>query len=56
MTTYYVVKQAPIFRHVIKYMFYKTERAEVSLDGLPGADGASSGWQIGSDPRACSGA
>jgi peptidoglycan/xylan/chitin deacetylase (PgdA/CDA1 family) len=40
VTTYYVVKQAPIFRHVVKYMFYKTERAEVSLDGLPGADGA----------------
>ena len=40
MTTYYVVKQAPIFRHVIEYMFCKTERAKVSLDGLPGADGA----------------
>ncbi len=40
VTTYYVVNQAPIFRHAIQYMFYKTKRTEVCLDGLPGTDGA----------------
>jgi peptidoglycan/xylan/chitin deacetylase (PgdA/CDA1 family) len=39
VTTYYVVKQTPIFRHAVRYMFYKTQAAEVNLDGLPGADG-----------------
>ncbi len=39
VTTYYVVKQTPIFRHVVKYMFFKTERTKVSLLGLPETDG-----------------
>jgi peptidoglycan/xylan/chitin deacetylase (PgdA/CDA1 family) len=42
VTTYYVLKQVPIFRHAILYMFWKTKRREVSLFGLPGADGAAS--------------
>lgn len=39
VTTYYVVKQCPIFRHAVQYMFWKTGRAEVALEGIPGADG-----------------
>lgn len=39
VTTYYVVHQAPIFRHAIQYMFYKTAKEEVCIDGLPGSDG-----------------
>lgn len=38
-TTYYVVKGTPIFRHAVKYMFWKTGRDEMSLDGLPGVEG-----------------
>jgi peptidoglycan/xylan/chitin deacetylase (PgdA/CDA1 family) len=38
VTTYYVVKQVPIFRHAVQYMFWKTDRAEVDLGGIPGVD------------------
>ena len=38
VTTYYVVKQAPIFRHAVQYMFWKTDRVEVALGGIPGAE------------------
>ncbi len=39
VTTYYVVKPTPIFRHAVQYMFWKTGRAEVDLEGIPGAGG-----------------
>jgi len=38
VTTYYVVKQVPIFRLAIQYMFWKTDRDEVALGGIPGID------------------
>lgn len=39
VTTYYVVKGTPIFRHAVRYMFWKSTRSEVSLEGIPGTDG-----------------
>ncbi len=36
VTTYYVVKQTPIFRLAVQYMFWKTGRSDLRLDGLPG--------------------
>jgi peptidoglycan/xylan/chitin deacetylase (PgdA/CDA1 family) len=38
VTTYYVVKQQPIFRHAVKYMFWKTQAAELDLEGLPNSE------------------
>ena len=34
VTTYYCVKENPIFRLVVQYMLWKTTRAELDLDGL----------------------
>ena len=34
VTSYYVEKQAPIFRLVIQYMFWKSEAGKVELEGL----------------------
>lgn len=39
VTTYYVMKQTPVFRHVVQYMFWKTDRNELVLEGLPGFGG-----------------
>jgi len=39
VTTYYVVRQNPIFRHAVQYLFWKTDRKELRLDGLPGLPG-----------------
>jgi peptidoglycan/xylan/chitin deacetylase (PgdA/CDA1 family) len=38
VTTYYVAHQNPIFRHAVRYMFWKTKAAEVSFADLPGLD------------------
>lgn len=38
VTTYYVVKGTPIFRHAVRYMFWKSTRTEVNLEGIPGTD------------------
>jgi len=34
VTTYYCIKQNPVFRLVVQYMFWKTSRQEVDLTGL----------------------
>jgi peptidoglycan/xylan/chitin deacetylase (PgdA/CDA1 family) len=39
VTTYYVVKQNPIFRHAVQYLFWKTGVRQLELEGLPGVDG-----------------
>jgi hypothetical protein len=39
VTTYYVTHQSPIFRHAIQYLFWKADRTELRLDGLPGLAG-----------------
>jgi predicted ATP-grasp superfamily ATP-dependent carboligase/peptidoglycan/xylan/chitin deacetylase (PgdA/CDA1 family) len=36
VTTYYCVKETPVFRLVVQYMFWKTPRKEVDLTTLPG--------------------
>jgi peptidoglycan/xylan/chitin deacetylase (PgdA/CDA1 family) len=36
VTSYYVVNQNPIFRHVVQYMFWKTDHHKLVLDGFPG--------------------
>ncbi|QDT73337.1 Polysaccharide deacetylase [Lacipirellula limnantheis] len=36
VTTYYVIKTTPVFRLAIQYMFLKSTRSELVLDGLPG--------------------
>ena len=38
VTTYYVQHQSPIFRHVVQYMFWKTNCSKLLLDELPGCD------------------
>jgi peptidoglycan/xylan/chitin deacetylase (PgdA/CDA1 family) len=37
VTTYYVVKQTPIFRHVVKYLIWQGRGQDLDLRGLPGA-------------------
>ncbi len=41
VTTYYVVKQRPVFRHAVKYMFWKSRKQSLDLQGLPGVGGKS---------------
>ena len=38
VTTYYAVKETPIFRVLARYLFWKTSRTELTLDGLPGLE------------------
>jgi peptidoglycan/xylan/chitin deacetylase (PgdA/CDA1 family) len=38
VTTYYVVHQNPIFRHAVRYMFWKAAKQDLCLDGLPGTN------------------
>lgn len=39
VTTYYVTKQTPVFRLLVQYLFWKTDRRELNVEGLPGMDG-----------------
>jgi peptidoglycan/xylan/chitin deacetylase (PgdA/CDA1 family) len=36
VTTYYVAKKTPIFSHAIRYLFFKTRQASLTLTGLAG--------------------
>jgi peptidoglycan/xylan/chitin deacetylase (PgdA/CDA1 family) len=37
LTTYYCLKEAPVFRLAIQYLFWKTDRVTLELTGLDGA-------------------
>ena len=37
VTTYHVIKQTPVFRLIVSYMFWKSELDTVDLRGIPGA-------------------
>lgn len=39
VTTYYVTKPQPVFRLVVRYMFWKTTRHHLETEGLPGTSG-----------------
>jgi len=38
LTTYYVIKQTPVFRLVVQYMFWKSEEEKLEISGLAGSD------------------
>lgn len=42
VTTYYVMKEHPIFRLVVQYMFWKTKKHQVDLTGFGGISSAQS--------------
>jgi len=52
VTTYYVTKQSPIFRHAVQYLFWKTTRPELHLEGLPGVPEGVLDLRSSSDVRA----
>jgi peptidoglycan/xylan/chitin deacetylase (PgdA/CDA1 family) len=37
VTTYHVIKETPVFRLIVSYMFWKSTKGDIDLRGIPGA-------------------